>query len=270
MMYDCNNLIANATFRTKISPGLYWVPFNIFGFPTRTTEECKKLISLSPHEKQIRINNIYDAVQLFQVSQFVDELDVIFESIENQLWEFHKPGILSVKDNHGCCSSAASWLNYMIDLIYPEKGYISFLRPDNTGHVINYILYNGIYYIIDMSSMAIPNVSRLCPETGVLNDYLAAKVVTGVCFETNDLNNFVKFHSKIQKYRGYLFHYYMTNPLEYFPTSLIPRQKTTIYLYEGQKLLEEETPELKYEYIKPPNYSPNWTLRQHICSECYS
>lgn len=93
-------------FETEVYPGVYWVPLNTLGKSRYTNEQMKYIAQLSPEEKRQKINNLYEAVQLFQISNFQGEFDNINHWIdETTLWQTHKNPKDAVCTNKGCCAS---------------------------------------------------------------------------------------------------------------------------------------------------------------------
>ncbi|MFR4172269.1 MAG: hypothetical protein ACLT20_12305, partial [Lachnospiraceae bacterium] len=66
-----------ASFETKLSEDVYWVPFDEEGKNKHSYDEIKSLTKMSPYEKQKKVNTIADAIVLFIVSDFVEKDDNI-------------------------------------------------------------------------------------------------------------------------------------------------------------------------------------------------
>jgi hypothetical protein len=110
--------------------------------------------------------------------------------------------------NYGCCSSVASWLKYYLDDIYDENGYFSFIRPNGSGHVMNYIKTNGWYYVIDLTPYVIDEKYKLIYESGNKVDYVKSKNVTGVLMKCKDLVSYALYYERIQAVGGFHFIYF--------------------------------------------------------------
>jgi hypothetical protein len=227
--------------------------------------DIKKLLFLPPKDKKATIENVYEAVQLFQISRYQDKIDVLVFNYKGNNWEHHKPGYYAILCNNGCCSSTAAWLDYFIHDKYSETGYLCFTRPDGTGHVMNYIVYNNLYYIIDLTAMTF-DVSQNCgKETGIKKDFISSKYITGHCYRTHDLLRFVRFHSRIQKFHGFEFLYYKVPALPCLPPISIEKPSNgRIIVSYGYKIeILNSVRFIDIRWDEGPNYSPNWNYYIH-------
>jgi hypothetical protein len=259
--FDTINLVHNADFEVMISHNLCWVPVNVLGFTEYTNYDVSEFLNCAPLEKSLIIKNVYEAIQLLQISGFQDKDDVIKKAFNGNLWEHHKPGYHAVLSNYGCCSSVASWLNYLINGKYPETGYIGFFRPDVSGHVINYIYKNNWYYIIDISAMENNFIMDCCKETGNRLDLLKAKYITGCCYKTTDVSYFVKFHSRIQKYHNFEFLYYKVPSVPYLPPCSGKIENNIVEMIVSDKVeLLNDVQSIHVKTETEPNYCPNWNI----------
>jgi hypothetical protein len=258
--YDTINLVHNADFEVFVSKDLYWVPVNVLGKTRFKNSDMEKLVDKKPAEKQAMRFNLYEAIQLFQVCQFDDKEDVLNIEYKGMGWEHHKPGYFAVLSNFGCCSSIATWLDYIVSYQYKERGYLEFTRPDGTGHVINFIYHKDFYYIIDISAMVYNRAAFCRKESGNKQDLLKSKYITGRCYKTNNLANFVKYHSRIQKFHNIEFLYYKIAAMPYIPpisVKVFPNKSIELFVSVEIELLNRvET--IKIFYDRGPNYSPNW------------
>jgi hypothetical protein len=260
--YDTINLIHNADFEVLVSKDLYWVPVNVLGRTRYKNSDMKKLCNALPEEKQSMRLNLYEAVQLFQVGQFVEKIDTKKIEYYGLVWEHHKPGYFAVLSNFGCCSSIAAWLDYILAYQYTQRGYFEFTRPDGCGHVFNYIYYHNFYYIIDLTAMIYNKATFCSRETGSKPDLIKSKLITGHCYKTNNLENFVKYHSRIQKFHNFEFLYYKTISMPYLPpisVRILPNNNVEVFITPVTEVLNN-TESFKITYDKGPNYSPNWRL----------
>lgn len=259
-MFDTVNLRNNANFKTMISKDLFWVPVNCLGQTHYTSEEIHSFVQLTPYEKQNKKLNLYEAIQLFQLSGFKDIEDVILLPYNDNIWEHHKPGYHAIRTNYGCCSSIAAWLSFILRYSYERKGYLLFNRPDGSGHVMNYFYINNRYYIVDLSTMTAENSRRICIESGKKADYIYSSYATSILFETIDPCCFSKYHNRLQKTRGFDFLYYIIEDCEYIPPlfSIINNGCAEMICSFSAEILHYSN-QVFYTYEKDaPNYSPNW------------
>lgn len=166
---DTWNLRENAGFSVKVYEGVWWVPASSLGKSRYTNKQIASIVNFSPAVKKAVIGNLYEAIQLYQVSDFCsdttdDWLNVkVIDPVNGYLWEKHCPGYYAVTLNRGNCSTSANWLIYLLEDDYKEWGTFYYQKPDGNGHVINYFVYDGFYYFIDMTHYRNdfkPNVRR--------------------------------------------------------------------------------------------------------------
>ncbi len=105
------------------------------------------------------------------------------------------------------------------------------MRPDGSGHLLNYIYYDGLYFIVDMMTQTYENSKYIAKETGLLNDYLNAKYHTGICFCTDSLMKFIYYHSRIQMVKGYKFSYLLLEPYKAVPPCYVEFKEGNLVLY---------------------------------------
>lgn len=223
-------------FLTRISPNLYWVPFNSLGKSRYRNDEMRLVISKKkPDEIKALKLNLYEAIQLFQASGFQEVNDIERYDENGTIWEIHKSGKFAVEANQGCCSTAAAWLNYVVSEKYPQRGYLHYIRPDGSGHVANYLNVENYYYIVDMTTQTSNNVDGSPKETGVIRDYLASEYNTGICFRANSLLDFARYHARIQKTKGFHFSYFEIPPDLALPPCYIEYIDDILYIHQMTK-----------------------------------
>lgn len=230
---DTINLRSHAIFNTRISNELSWVPVNTLGFPRYSIEKLFEITSdKSAKQLQDMQFNLYEAIELFQMCfRFRETNDIVIYNDGIYNWQLHKSGRYAIETNNGCCSSAATWLNYIIKKTYSNRGYIHIIRPDGSGHIINYIKYNEYYYIIDMTTQIYSNAIYTPIETGRIEDYRLSKFYTGVCYKTSDIIHYVNYHSRIQKIYGYNFSYFLLSSYDAIPPTYSIVKNNTCYFY---------------------------------------
>jgi hypothetical protein len=260
--YDTINLVHDANFEIVISPNLFWVPVNVLGITEYKNCDIRQFINYTPEEKRKVIKNVYEAIQLFQICRFEEKIDVLRFEYNGKEWEHHKPGYYAVLSNTGCCSSIASWLHYLVGGRYPQDGYFGYSRPDSSGHIFNYFFINGYYYIIDINTMLYNNAYKCCKETGNKRDFINTKYITGCCYKTTDLHAFIKFYSRILRYKNFEFLYYTQPPDNYIPpisSRFLDDGSVEITVTDEIEVLNE-TQGIKIIREPGPNYSPNWNF----------
>lgn len=259
--YDTVNLRYNADFEVYISRDLYWIPFNTLGKTRYTNGEMRNFISMDPLQKQKEISNLYEAIQLFQLSEFKDIRDVWMINDNNTSWEHHRPGYDAVFSNYGCCSSIASWFAYILKYCYINKGHLMICRPDGSAHLLNFIYNDGFYYIYDPSTMVMERAINVACESGSKPDYIGSKFATGIFMKTESLDNFVKYHSRIQLTRGFEHLYLILEDMDYIPPLHIVTLdgKASFYFPANTKIIQlNETKTIAFGFMSAPQSIPDW------------
>jgi len=189
---DLITLRYDATFEVEVAPGVFWVSARTLGDSDFTNSQIHGMIGISPEEKQSEIDTVYEAMQLYQVSNFIASDDNIRISENGINWEHHKPGYYAVLTNNGCCATSANWLNYILRDDYDEVGYIATSQRDGNGHIFNYIKQDGWYYIIDMTHYRTDWIAT-ARETGDLNDYYSTDFIAGNIHKVQNIGDYVNY-----------------------------------------------------------------------------
>lgn len=211
--FDYINLRMNAQFEVRIAPNVYWVPVNTLGGSSFSVEEGKLLVGLTPDQKRSCVHTLYEAVLLYLLSGFHDDLDVVYMDDGRYNWEHHKPGYYAVLTNCGCCASEAAWLRYILDDRYEKMGYFAFSRPNGSGHILNYIFHEGWYYLYDLCTLSDRYVATALNETGDLKDYLKTRFITCALLKCKTLEDYARYFRRLQLRGGFdhLFFSYETS-----------------------------------------------------------
>ena len=191
---DLKTLRHDVSFDVEVFPGVRWVNAATLGTSRYSNQEIHGMLDASPEEKRDKISTLYEALQLFQVGNFTgsDDNVRIFENGIN--WEHHKPGYHAVRTNTGCCATDSNWLRYILDGDYEQVGFIATSQPDGSGHVFNYILQEGLYYIIDLTHYrATGSVIDTAVEDGDLKSYYATDFILGNIHAVEDITDFVLY-----------------------------------------------------------------------------
>lgn len=182
-------------FELQLAKDVFWVPYNVLGDALYTIEEIKNITQCTPEEKQIKIKTLFDALQLFIISDFNIYDDAVRIIRNNVEWEYYRNGYNAVLDNGGCCSSCCAWLNY----IYLEKmekfGILAIIRPLG-GHGINYFYQDGWYYFVDTEIFTKMYIGHICPQTGMRADFLKSRFLTGVMIKARTIEAFARYYRR--------------------------------------------------------------------------
>lgn len=173
MNKDTINLRNEANFEIEVYPNVFWIPANTLGYTRYTNEDINTMVLLSPTEKKQKINNLYEALQLYQASKFkgiIDNVRVIEEDT-CIIWVFHKNGFDSVRTNEGCCAADTNWLSYILNDKYDKIGCFCFCQSDGNGHITSYIKQGEWYYFLDMMMQRYDSLQSTVVENGNIEDY---------------------------------------------------------------------------------------------------
>ena len=144
-----------------------------------TNHEIAELVQEKPEVKQEEISSLYEALQLFQISNFASADDNV-RIAENKLdWEHHKPGYDAVRTNEGCCATDSNWLNYILRNDYEQVGFLAYSQKDGGGHILNYLYQDEYYYFIDLTHYRTDFLDSSAPETGNKEDYRKSDFIAG-------------------------------------------------------------------------------------------
>lgn len=117
--------------------------------------------------------------------------------------------------------SDAAWLRYLLFEKYQDVGYISFSRPNGSGHVFNYILSDGWYYLYDLCPLTEKYIKNVLVESGKMADFLKAKYVTGALLQCRQLESFALFFKRLQLRGGFDHLFFKHSGAEVGPISTI-------------------------------------------------
>ena len=191
--YDTENLRYNADYETEVAKDVWWVPAVSLGQSRYTNRQIAEMVEMKPEEKQESISTLYEAIQLFQISNFAEADDNV-RIRENKLyWEHHKPGYDAVRTNEGCCATDSNWLNYILKEDYEQVGFLAYSQKDGSGHILNYLYQDGYYYFIDLTHYRTDFPDASAPETGNMKDYRQSDIILGNLHKALSPEAYVKY-----------------------------------------------------------------------------
>lgn len=260
---DLRTLRHNAAFEQEVSGGVFWVPAAELGGSRYSNRDIHNMLNDTPEEKQKNIATLYEALQLYQVGNFTpsDDNVRIYEGGVN--WEHHKPGYHAVRTNTGCCATDSNWLRYILDGDYEEVGYIATSQRDGSGHIYNYILHNGWYYIIDLTHYhASGNPMMTAEENGDLNAYHATDYILGNIHKVQDIQDYVNYVQRdFNDPPGLMFRYTNENCLA---VDGAPSQSGVQIIYEKagmqkvEVIFDDPSDNLTFVWKDSPKNLPDW------------
>jgi len=191
---NIGNYLDCAEFETEVYPGVYWVPLNALGKTRYTNQEMQEVAKLPMEERKEKIQNLYEAVQLFQNSEFKGVLDNINCRISKQeLWQIHKNQENAVRSNEGCCATDTNWLSYYLEDKYDKMGCFCYINEDANGHIATYIQQGEFYYLLDMMMCRKDSQPYFGKEDGK-PESLVNTVWTGFLYKCKNPYDFCLFH----------------------------------------------------------------------------
>jgi hypothetical protein len=191
--FDTGNLRIGADYDIEVADDVFWVPVNRLGLSRYTKDDIINMLPLSPEEKQSKIGVLFEAIQLYQLSNFRSVFDNVKLMQNNLCWNYHKPGYHAVRTNEGCCASNSNWLSYLLNGKYEQMGFIHYSQRDSNGHIMNYIFHKGWYYFIDMMMYRIDSLPYAGIETGTQKGYKDNELIAGNFFKSRVPISYVKY-----------------------------------------------------------------------------
>ena len=189
---DLMTLRYDADYVVEVHPDVYWVPARSLGDSRYSNAEIFQMLQASPEDKQAAVSTLYEALQLYQVGGFASADDNIRMGENGIAWEHHKPGYYAVLTNCGCCATDSNWLHYILDGDYDEVGYIATSQRDGSGHVFNYILQDGWYYMIDLTHYRTDWIAT-ATEDGYLDSYHRSDPILGNIHKTRSPEAYAEY-----------------------------------------------------------------------------
>lgn len=256
--FDTYNLRYDADFEVQIDKDVYWVPANALGKSKYDNSAIAQLAKKSPEEKQKQITNLYEALQLFQISDFKASRDNVRIAENGVNWEHHKPGYHAVRTNEGCCASNSSWLNYILKNDYDELGFVSYSYSNGNGHVFNYIKKDGFYYVIDLTRYETESGNSMVVETGDRENF----DFSGCIIKVKSLSDYALQYFPRQSNPPGLFTSYAADLV--IPVDSIPKDADmVITIPKGSKvtvLFDNKYDNMDLSYAPPPTQKVDWSV----------
>ena len=255
---DLKTLRHDADFQVEVSKGVYWVPAVALGTSRYTNQKIHDMLGAAPKEKQQKISTLYEALQLYQVGNFTPSDDNVRLFEGNINWEHHKPGYHAVRTNTGCCATDSNWLRYILDGDYEEVGYIATSQRDGSGHIYNYILHEGWYYIIDLTHYHASGPLVTAMESGDLNNYYSSDYILGNVHKVKNIQDYVDYVQRdFNDPPGLMFMYTAENCL-----AVDGNDRQIIYESNGKPfvsvIFDDPSDNLSHVWKNSPKQLPDW------------
>lgn len=259
--YDTVNLRFDAEYEAEVAEGVFWVPANTLGMSHMSNSEMETILNCSPEEKQNKVSNLYEAIQLYQVGGFCFLEDTNKQLYEQDiLWEYHIPGKEAVRINGGNCSTSSSWLNYILEGDYQELGYIAFSQDDGNGHVWNYIYDGEYYYFIDLTHYRLDYIYESAVETGALADYRYSDRIGGSIHKASSIESYLRYCFDVWNNPPELICSYQGNKVPDIGLSMLDNKTTIYYPKEMDVEIVYDIPEdlVNFQVVDFPEYIVDW------------
>ena len=266
------NLRDKTIFEIEVFPNVFWVPANILGRTKYTDEDINSILLLNPAGKREKINNLYEALQLYQASKFKGMIDNVrvLEEDTSVIWVFHKNGFDSVRTNEGCCAADSNWLSYILNGRYDEIGCFGFCQADGNGHITNYIKQDEWYYFLDMMMQRYDSAQNIGIENGNTDDFYNNEAF-GYIYKVKSCEDYVKYCLSIYNKPPILFYktkkpeclcigreYFWQQDIENNFYNLIQKSSKILFYVDSVEILYAESGNI-YEFKNSKAVEPSWS-----------
>lgn len=126
---------------------------NLLGGATLTPEEAIALVDATPEEAKEKIRTAPDLLMYMLAANITESYGDKQDNWDGRTWHYNMDVKEVMQTRLGNCGSMANFANYMLEGDYEEIGFIdhTYYPGDTGGHIYNYILHEGKYYIVDFS-----------------------------------------------------------------------------------------------------------------------
>lgn len=122
---------------------------------------------------------------------------------------------------------------------------------DMTGHIVNFVIFNSYYYIIDLFAYVNEYIKYVPIEIGTKSDFLKNRLITGTILKCKSLDSFLNYYITYSRINQKKFVFVKTSQ-EYIPPIACIKGKKVLYLWKKQP------GDLQ---IKPINYKSSVDVR---------
>lgn len=269
---DTWNLRDSADFEIRVADDVWWVPANVLGRTRYTNEQIASIVKESPRVKKALIGNLYEAIQLYQISDFAgasgSEANVKqLDSVNGYRWEQHTPGYYAILLNQGNCATDTNWLIYLLEDDFEEWGTFHYQDSDGGGHVINYFYRDGFYYFIDMTHYRTDYKvgPRSAAEDGGLRAYRNSDFIAANIHKTSDPKAYVDYC--LTRFKEKPSFFYMIRRHE-VPDLTSDKSRTPVHMVLDSSIKEDMTvlyideKRMSYAFYSNHTSNPNWSEKQ--------
>lgn len=150
--FNVGNLNVNAKFKVPVSSvssvadNMYWVPAGSLGKPDTITKE---LIEMKGQPKKLKeeIDNVFEVLAYVQAVRMNNYSGNETIYTDNKRWEISASPEYTIKNNEANCFAMSNTVAYLLEDDYDEVGIVWWTIPGRGGHLYNYVIHQGNYYI---------------------------------------------------------------------------------------------------------------------------
>lgn len=155
----------------------------LLGGVTLSPEDAYALLDAEPETVREAVKTAGDLLMYMLAAQIGDCGGCCCDEWDGYVWHTNLTAKDVMEKRLGNCGSCANLANYLLDGDYEEVGFMNhaYYFGEGGGHVYNYILYEGQYYIVDYSSYIFSGYQdHDIPVLEKLEDFDANSVYGGV------------------------------------------------------------------------------------------
>ena len=125
----------------------------VLGGTTLTPEQAYDLVYAKPEEVKAAVKTAGDLLMYMLAAQIGDVGMCNCDQWGEYVWHSNLTAKEVMSKKRANCGSSANLANYLLEGDYEEVGIIqhAYYKGNGGGHVYNYFLYEGKYYIVDFS-----------------------------------------------------------------------------------------------------------------------
>ncbi len=125
----------------------------MLGGVTLTAEEAYSLVDATPEEAKEKVKTAADVLMYMLAARTGDCGGCRCDQWDGYTWHTNLTAKEVMEQRVANCGASANLANYLLEGDYDEIGFIlhAYYPGNGGGHVYNYILHEGKYYIVDLS-----------------------------------------------------------------------------------------------------------------------
>lgn len=198
----------NANYNTGIFKTLSWIPICSVGRKYFDEEKCIDIANSDIRNKKEKIDNLLKAMQIFIYENFISGDDNIYINKNGRCYEYHKDAKIVDREGSCCgCASAATWLYEIIKEKYEDVSFLWMINQVGKGHIVNIFKYEGKIFLIDPFAFTSRYRKSLPYENGFQTELKKNRIITGIFMNMNTLDDFIEYHSKMNRIKGNMYSY---------------------------------------------------------------